>query len=171
VVALACSAASPAFPCNTPNKPPPESLVERASLIVHGKAERQFVVPGTAGVIELGGFILSFPDETQVVFKVLRVLKGSLASDATITLTGHLESSDDWNDRPVPYDFVRRGGRQGNCYAFGYRQDGEYLLFLNPGSTPGETAWIAHWAALSPTNEQLRGPDDPWLKWVVQQIK
>jgi len=36
-----------------------------------------------------------------------------------LILNGQLEDRDDYNDRGVPYEFVRPGGRKGNCYAHG----------------------------------------------------
>jgi hypothetical protein len=55
---------------------------------------------------------------------------------------GHSDAGDEWprranrddrNDRPVPYDFIRPGGRGGNCFALAYRPGAEYLLLLRRG--------------------------------------
>lgn len=103
---------------------------------------------------------------TTVKFEVLEVLKGQTPGDA-LELEGELTAQDDPNDRPVPYNFVRPGGRSGNCYAFYYRQGAEYLLLCrirNGSLTP-------HWASLGATNEQLFGPDDKWLGWIRQELR
>jgi hypothetical protein len=103
---------------------------------------------------------------TTVQFEVLEVLKGQASVDA-IELEGELTERDDPNDRPAPYDFVRPGGRSGNCFAFHYKKGAEYLLLcrIRDGSlTP-------HWATLGATNEQLFGSDDRWLGWVRQELK
>jgi hypothetical protein len=82
-------------------------------VIVRARANAISAEPGTSGVVA--------GDTSQIDFVVLEVLKGGLRSNA-VTFNGHLEERDDPNDRPVPYDFVRRGGTTGNCYALGYRQ-------------------------------------------------
>jgi hypothetical protein len=123
---------------------PPESLVERASVIVHARAERQVVAPGSSSrAVELAGLTINVSAEGQIEFRVVRVLKGTLSPGDTVTLKGRLESWDDLNDGPVPYTFVRRGGRQGNCFASNYRQTGDYLLLLNPSSNTDEGPWTA----------------------------
>ena len=171
-VAIICSAATPAFPCSGVTIMSPESLVERALLIVHARAERQAVPPGVSKRrVELPGFVADIHSEGQIEFRVIRVLKGSVSPGDTVTLKGLLESSDDFNEKPVPYTFVRLGGRKGSCYASNYRQAGDYLLLLNPSPHQNEGPWTAHWAELSPTNEQLRSPEDPWLAWVARQLR
>jgi len=102
---------------------------------------------------------------TTVKFEVLEVLKGQKPEGA-IEFEGELTERDDFNDRPAPYDFIRPGGRSGNCFAFHYKKGADYLLLcrIRDGRlTP-------HWAALGATNEQLIGPDDKWLGWVRQQL-
>lgn len=168
--ALICSAATPALPCTVVGVVSPESLVERATLIVHARAERQTVMPGATSRLLLPGGP-AFPSEGQIEFRVVRVLKGPLSPGDTVTLPGRVESRDDLNDGPVPYTFVRRGGRGGDCFASNYREAGDYLLLLNPSTNPSAGPWTSRWSGLSPTNEQLRGPDDPWLDWVGRQLK
>jgi len=142
--------AAKAFPCSVVGPlPSPDVLIQRAALIVHAKADRQG--PG------LG----------KIRFRVIGVHKGSFDS-RELVLNGRLDDADDFNDQPIPYGFVRPGGRSGNCYAHGYRKGGEYLFFLQPD---GPGIWSPYWATLSPTNEQIRGTVDPWLTWVVEQIK
>jgi hypothetical protein len=110
-------------------------------------------------------------DSTQIELIVLEVLKGAFPS-RVVTFNGHLEERDDPNDRPVPYDFVRRGGRAGNCYAMGYRQGAEYLLLLrraDDSHAQGDRL-TPYWSPLTPANEQLFGPNDPWLEWVRDEL-
>lgn len=99
--------------------------------------------------------------ESTVRFRVEEVLRGS-PFPAELVFQGLLEDQDDFNDRPLPYRSVRRGGRSGSCFANSYRPGAGYLLFLRKdydGYTP-------YWNALMPVNEQVRGADDPWVDWV-----
>jgi hypothetical protein len=100
-----------------------------------------------------------------IALDVVETLKGE-AIPTTFAIRGRLVEQDDFNDRPAPYDFVRRGGRSGNCFAYGYREGAEYLLFLR------ETNHVMapYWAALAPVNEQVRSKDDPWIQWVRRQL-
>ena len=102
----------------------------------------------------------------MVQFTVLEVLRGGDAP-GSLQVAGILGERDDFNDRPVPYDFVRRGGRGGSCFATEYRNGGEFLLFLKK-ETDGYTPY---WAALAPVHEQLRSDDDPWLLWVREAVR
>ena len=131
-------------------------------LIVHVR-----VLSGSAG--NRGGFVAQTSE--LVRFQVLRILKGTTANNE-VAIPGVIEEADDPNDHPVPYAFIRPGGRRGNCYALAYRVRSEYLLFLNRtlsnSATPG---WTPYWAPLTPTNEQVHGDTDPWMDWVRRQIK
>jgi len=100
-------------------------------------------------------------DESDIKMKVLEVIKGDF-KEATITIRGQTANYDGPNDRPVPYDFVREGGRHGDCYASDYKRNGKFLLFLREGTV--------HWAALAATNEEVSGPEDPWVVWVKNQL-
>jgi hypothetical protein len=68
---------------------------------------------------------------------------------------------DDYNERPVPYWHVRPSG-SASCYAYGYKENAEFLLLLNEQ----DAKLTPYWYPLAPTNEQLRSGDDPWLVWV-----
>jgi len=144
--------------------PTPQLLVADAALIVHARAEGLVEAAGTSEDILAR-------TEHQVRFRVLSVLKGKFTGDE-LRFNGKIESQDDWNDQSVPYNFIRPGGREGNCYALRHKQGGEYLLLLNPvNPASAKPTWSPYWAALRPTNEQIRGADDPWLAWVAQQVK
>ncbi len=90
-----------------------------------------------------------------------------------LEISGVLSEQDDPNDRPAPYDFVRRSGRRGNCFALDYRRGAEYLLFLTRGFRPSSARrddFTPYWAPLAATNEQLFGTDDPWVIWVRKSL-
>jgi hypothetical protein len=164
--ALVLGLASPALPCTVAGPlPTPHSLVKSAAVIVHARVE---------GLAEAAGTIDNMLARTQgqLQFRVLEVLKGKLERDR-IAFNGQIDSQDDWNERAVPYDFIRRGGRHGNCFALGHRVGAEYLLLLNETGPKNAlfTVWSPYWAPLSPTNEQIKGKDDPWLRWVREQIE
>ncbi|HXG55876.1 MAG TPA: hypothetical protein VNJ03_10900 [Vicinamibacterales bacterium] len=99
------------------------------------------------------------------MFDVIDALKGQ-GVPKTFTIPGRLVEGDDFNDRPSPYTFVRRGGRSGNCFAYGYREGADYLLFLQPSGD----VMTPYWAPLAPINEQVRPAPDPWVGWVRQQL-
>ena len=137
----------------------PPLLITRADVIVRATALRYIKTP-REGLTDL-----DFSSEGNIQFKVEEVLKG-VVMPATLTIEGLLSRFDDFNDRPVPYDMVRPGGRRGSCYVYTYKKDAEFLLFLRKEGdklTP-------YWASMSPTNEQLRSPDDAWLKWVKEYL-
>jgi len=67
------------------------------------------------------------------------------------------------NRYPVPYPISDTGG---SCYSDWYKRGAEYLLILFRQPGGGYSAR----SALAPLNEQLRGPDDPWLRWVREGV-
>jgi hypothetical protein len=158
--------AAPAWPCSVVAPlPSAERLVGDADVIAWVRAEGLSSTPGRDGVMA--------GSPTQVRFAILKVLKGDLSSPV-IEFNGSLADRDDRNDRPVPYDFVRPGGRRGNCFALEYRVGAEYLLFLRHGepSVAARNQLTPYWAALSPTNEQLfGGASDPWSVWVSTELQ
>jgi len=121
--------AAPAWPCSLARPvPPAEALVHDADEIVVARAN-------TIGATE-GRSSARIGPLTTVQFTVRRLLKGEL-SGATLELSGSLSAADDPNDRPVPYDFVRPGGRSGSCFAYGYRAGaGCYSAELAPKTPP-----------------------------------
>jgi hypothetical protein len=158
---------APASPCTVVGPlPTPRALVQQAQVIVRVRAEGLSDRPGKPGTMAGA--------PTQVRFTVLEVLKGTLSSEE-LSFNGALRADDDLNDRPVPYDFVRPGGRAGNCFAMDYRIGAEYLLLLRRSEHPAfaqAEELTPYWGALSPTNEQLlAGRNDPWLAWVRRQLQ
>lgn len=102
---------------------------------------------------------------SAIGFTVDELLRGP-DSLQRITLEGRFVDRDDFNPRPVPYRLVRRAGQRGDCYAREYRKGASYLLLLKADATGLGTGW----GPLAPVNEQLRGPDDPWLQWVREEM-
>jgi hypothetical protein len=158
--------AAPSSACSLRNPiPSATDLLRSSEVIVRAQARRVSATPGVTGM-------MTAADSTQVDFVVLEVLKGVLPSQV-ITFNGHLEERDDPSDRPIPYDFVRLGGRAGNCYALGYRQGAEYLLLLRrAGRSYAQGDLLTpYWSPLAPANEQLFGAEDPWLLWVREELE
>jgi hypothetical protein len=151
VLLLIAVGASRAQACSPRQRDTPHSLIARADGIYLVRAVRYTSTPQDAEADRLS----PLPTST-IQFQVLEVLKG--ARLGALVLPARVDGNDDFNDRPVPYDFVRPEGRHGNCYALSYGLGRQYLLFVKDG-TP-------YWSALGPTNEQVRGADDPWVRWV-----
>jgi hypothetical protein len=101
--------------------------------------------------------------DTLVDFEVVEIVKGWI-SDRVISFDGQISRRDDFNDGSVPYDFVRPGGRAGNCYALNYRLGSQFLLFLK--EVADGDVLTPYWSPLAPVNEQIRGPRDSWILWV-----
>lgn len=135
-------------------------LVRTADSVIRARAVDYAKAPRGPGISTTG-----LPD-SEIRFKVMETVRGQQVNN--LLLHGYLVSSDDFNDKPSPYSFVRPGGRSGSCFANSYRRDGEYLLFLKK---TGQDGFTVNWAALAPVNEQLRSADDPWLIWVRQEAK
>lgn len=102
-----------------------------------------------------------------IVFEPLEWIRGGdVRSSSALVLPGIAVDHDDFNDQPVPYRIVRPSGRRGSCHAEEYRLRREYLLLLQDGSA----RYPIFWWPLGPVNEQLRGDDDAWLKWVRAHV-
>ncbi len=99
-------------------------------------------------------------------FRIEDKLRGKNLSD-TLILNGYLSGWDDFNEMPVPYMFVRPGGRSGSCFANTYKEGAQFLLFLRKT----RDVYTADISPLGPTNEQLHSNDDPWLVWVTDHLK
>lgn len=160
--------AAPGWPCSVVEPlPSAQRLIGDAEVIARVRAEGLSSTPGRGGSILAGS-------PTRVRFAILELLKGRLSS-SMIDFDGSLTNRDDRNDRPVPYDFVRPGGRGGNCFALAYRAGAEYLLLLRRGEhspDPQPSELTPYWAPLSPTNEQLfDGASDAWFVWVRKELR
>jgi hypothetical protein len=110
-------------------------------------------------------FTTGQPD-SLIRFRVDEVLKGT-GVPKELAIAGYLFESDDFNDHPAPYDFVRPGGRAGSCFANSYRRGAPHLLMLRKDR---EGHYTPYWSALDPVNEQLRSENDDWITWVRNQV-
>lgn len=151
--------ATPAWPCDNPYVTSPKDLVRLADVIVRARAvtEHNSSVPITSSIL---------PPSREVEFSIVTVLKGAF-SDRTVRIPGYLDERDDWNDNPDGSNpQPRRGFWVGSCVKNNYRQGADYLLFLAtiPRPTP-------YWLSQARTNEQIRGDDDPWLVWVIGELR
>ena len=147
--ALLCIAGGPAYSCSVSRIPSPEELVAEADGIYRVRADDYASTRPT----QRG-------DTSTIRFVVVEVIKG--IAEKVLLVPGILSDRDDWNDRPVPYDFVRPAGRHGDCVASTYGKGREFLLFVR-----GKKLYPA---SLAPVNEQVRGKDDPWVHWVKAQV-
>lgn len=130
------------------------NVIAAASWIVRAKAVARDSAARFGGVVAGG-----------VSFDVLEVLKApNDASLKSFTVFGHVASRDDFNRQPVPYRTVRPSGLGGGCFAHEYRLGAQYLFLLT--GSPNDGSLEPDWAPLLPTNEQINGDDDPWLRWV-----
>jgi hypothetical protein len=141
----------------------PEILVKNTEIIVRASASGYANPP-------VDGSWIRF-----VEFRVEEVLKGKNVP-STFLIRGFLTEKDDFNDRPVPYDYVRPMGRGGSCSARHYKQGAEFLLFLKRHDPNEEDSqeWgevTPYWASMAATNEQLRSSDDAWLLWVKEYLR
>lgn len=138
---------------------PPKELVEQADVIVRATADSYDKVPE-----DNLGITTGLPEST-VKFKVIETLKGKLTEP--LLIYGYLTDKDDYNELLVPYTFIRRGGRHGSCIANSYKEGADFLLFLKKR----DDKLTPYWSALAPVNEQIRGSDDEWLRWVKEQLQ
>jgi hypothetical protein len=126
------------------------TIVHDATLIVHARALGYTDAPVDS----------PRPNWTYVAFEVREVLSGNPPAD-TLVFFGRLVEHDSFPEDEVPYFTQHRGG--GDCIASTYRAGGEYLLLLRESRI---SSLDPYWAFLAPTNEQVRGSDDPWIQWV-----
>lgn len=147
---------APSYSCSVTKPISNTQMIEQSDAIVVATAE-DYVVPPDSGRPWAG----MLPD-SKVRFKIVETIRGKLATDS-LTISGELVETDDFNDQPPPYNLVRPEGRRGNCFAVSYRTGGRFLLVLKKNQA-GELT--PYWYALAPVNEQLRSANDPWLLWV-----
>lgn len=141
------------------------SLIHQADLIVraralrYGQGSHYLVPPDAAG---MGG-------ARAIQFQILESLttRPDVPIVRLIYVGGYLTTKDDFNPDSVPYLFVRREGRRGSCFASVYRRGGEFLLMLK---LMPSGYYMPYWALLAPLAEQIRGPNDPWVVWVRQEL-
>jgi hypothetical protein len=152
--------ANPIRACLGPPPLSPSVLVTRADVIVRATALRYVKTPREQ-MVEL-----DFSSSGNIQFKVEEILKGERVP-ATLMIEGLLTVVDDFNDGLVPYHLVRRGRRHVSCEVYSYKKNAQFLLFLRKE----EGKLTPYWASMSPTNEQIRSPDDAWVKWVREYLR
>jgi len=143
----------------------------RIQILVEQPGYR-YTVPQIQGMVQESEVVVRAVavDSTQTLdgasfvrFRTTEVLRGPFPH-AEFTFTGYFVDEDGFNTLSVPYQLVRRAG--GSCHAEHYRQGAEYLFLLK-----GDREYLSpYWFPLGPTNEQIRGDDDAWLKWVREQL-
>lgn len=132
----------------------PRDLVKLADVVVRARADSTTPIPRPR----------VFGPQTFVHFTVLEVIDmGKLTLPTTLAFQGRLTSAANFNSGQMPYRWVRSDGMTGACSAYAYEQGGQFLMLLHGKSIDSLTPY---WAPLQPTNEQVRGADDPWVQWV-----
>jgi hypothetical protein len=164
-LAVVLLSATSAFPC-TGIMGTPESWITGAEAILRVRALEERRQGVLSQLLDRAPSTRNEQLDTKVRFEVIEALKG-MQPATVVEFEGMLGDGDDPNDRSVPYDRVRPGGRTGRCFAYGYKKGGEYLLFLRTRN--GELT--PYWATMAATNEQLFGPDDKWVAWVREHLK
>lgn len=152
--------ATASYPCGVFRVESSSEMVRASDTIVVATAEGYAVPPNNAPSWD------GFTPNSKIRFRIVETLRGKHPVDYLV-LPGILVQTDDFNDRPSPYDFVRPQGRHGNCFAVSYRSGGQFLLMLKK-NRDGELT--VYWSALAPVNEQLHPINDPWLLWVRKQV-
>jgi hypothetical protein len=149
-------------------EPPVEESAARTRRIVRGS---EVVVRAVAVGSSTPGRTLKPWDSDRLAFAVKEVLKGSDVPD-TLLIHGIVTDQNDFQDGPVPYVTHRsRVSGGGACMTRFYKLGAEYLFLLSRRRGEPAAQLTPYWQLLAPTNEQLRGPDDPWLKWVRLQLR
>jgi|SRR5688572_4864424 len=135
-----------------------QMFVDSADVIVRVEASRM-------GPLQRPDPLLGYFD-TEIRFNVLEVLKGP-SQTKEVVVAGEFVEKDDFNLLEVPYRMVRPLGQRGDCFATQYKRGAQYLLILR---RHGEVL-TPYWRSLAPLNEQVRGEDDKWVRWVRNEIK
>ena len=140
--------------------PPPTDGYDPASMAKYASVVLRVRADSTSPSVGRPPFL----PQSLVFFTVLEVIdSGSVAVPTSLAFDGRLTDKPDFNTGTVPYRWVRPDGLSGACFAYSYQRGGEFLLLLT-GSTL--KALTPYWAALQPTNDQVRGATDPWIAWV-----
>ena len=135
-----------------------QEMVRESDVVVRAVAVDSTTPPPRGPVVQFA---------SRVTFETLEVIHGSFR-DSKFDFEGFVVDGDDFNTRSVPYRVVRPSGQHGSCYAMAYRLGAEYLFLLN--QVEGRDSLTPYWFSLGPTNEQIRGADDPWVQWVREQL-
>ncbi len=156
---LALAAGSPAWGCSgvaAASTPTNYELVREAETIVLAKS----------AAWEPSADETHHPWGGAVRFEVEEVLKSDFRP-STVTLEGHREFAG-----PGPEDDFSRarpGAYAGSCYAYDYRLNHQYLLFLTWDGL--NEKWVIGGHAFARLNEEVDVPGSAWLKAVRQYLR
>jgi hypothetical protein len=149
VAILILGATLPAVACTALLRPIEQILRESEAIV---RAQVVAAEPGRGA------------DAGRVTLRVQEVVKGEHPG-LWVTVAGRLADYRAPSGRTPPYaeiDCVGRTPGCASCFARSYAMGRQYLLLLK-GGTP-------YWAPLSPTNEEVSGPGDPWITWVRRKL-
>lgn len=146
----------------------PDALIQQANFVVVATAVKYTRIPKEREYITKEEDYVG-----EIEFHVKSLLKGEL-SEKRLIIEGILTDNDDYNEDPVPYEWVRPMGQLGYCFGVHYKRNADFLLFLSHPA-PAHDDWLRrdpspYWASLAPTNEQLHPKNDAWLNWVEVKI-
>jgi hypothetical protein len=150
--ALGLLAAAPARGCSEATGtllPTNYELVRRAEAVVLARAVRFSPSP-------------EHPEFGKLTFEVEEVLAGDFR-DASLTLDANLEA---FAGRTPEDDFSAARPTAAACIAEDYRLGGRYLLFLRRYSR----RWGLSGPGFSRINEEVNGPDSPWVQAVRRYL-
>jgi len=137
----------------------PTELVDNSNFIVRAKAIN-YTTSSNYGNLSI--------TDSKIRFRIREVLKNSdnRRVPRPIIINGYLTQKDNFNDAELPYLLGRSDEYNSLCFAYTYKQNAEYLLFLNDKNSPYDEMYLA------PVNEQLHLPTntDPWYQWVKNQL-
>ena len=138
-----------------------EKMVREAEVVVRAVAVDSLpglpldsMAPFEAATVDLSEIVVGF---SEIRFRTTEILRGPFPT-TEFTFHGIVAEEDEFNPRTVPYRHVRPSG-DGPCYTSEYRLGAEYLFLM----VRRDGALTPHWFPLGPTNEQIRGADDPWV--------
>ncbi len=137
-----------------------QRTVQRADAIVRATAVQELRRPDADSVRRI-------EPPTTVRFRVLEVIWGADVP-AEFEVAGTLDGGDEFNRDTVPYLEPRSSALVGMCFSYRYRAAGEYALLLR---REHDGRYTPYWEPLQPVNEQVRGPDDPWIVWLRSEMR
>ena len=136
-----------------------QRTVQRADAIVRARALLELRRPDADSVRRI-------EPSTRVRFQVLEVIWGANLP-TEFEVAGTLDGGDEFNPDTVPYLEPRSSALTGMCFSYRYRAGGEYALLLHREQ---DGSYSPDWEPLQPVNEQVRGPNDPWLVWLRAEM-
>lgn len=156
---LMFAAVQATYPCSrVTDIPMPQILIGRADRIIVGHVSPQ------SKLTEIGD------KNAGVKFECVSVIRGSPCDPVENSITlrdGMVTAVEELNvNASVPRLYARHSA-DASCFARGYKRGGMYLLLLKKQGDD----YTPYWEPLAPTNEQVGGLDDPWVRWVESQVQ